>query len=81
MSNQLPKKLWRVVLKYGDGSRLSYGQIGSKTYGAESHARNHLAQLRNRGLECELYETEVLEWKLVEHSPQRVEGEQPLWDS
>jgi hypothetical protein len=62
----LPKKFFRVVLRRGQGRVLRMYQKGGGTYVREADARAQLASLRNRGVECDLYVSEPVVWKLVE---------------
>jgi len=63
MSNRLPKQFWRVVIVEG---RVSHYEVGSKTYAAEGHARNHVKALANKGVKAEVWTTGVVDWNCVQ---------------
>lgn len=65
MNNQLPKQLYYVKIKPGGKRSLGYSEKGGGKYTVKQFALDQRDKLRSRGINCDVYTTQEIEWRLV----------------
>lgn len=73
----LPKKLWYVKVKYGEGSKLRHYEKGGGLYSNERFARERVDWLTTRGVVSTLYEAEVT-WNTADGPVELLPGSEPF---
>ena len=73
----LPNRVYRLAV-YRAGDKLRWSEVGSKTYNSKKEAEKRLVYFRKRGIDCELYESEPIEWKQIS-TTETIEGQEELW--
>lgn len=74
---KLPVKVYRLSVSQRNG-KLGWKELGSKTYNSKAEAEKRLDHFRKRGIDCELYESEVIVWTKISTTP-ALEGQTQLW--
>lgn len=75
---RLPPKVYRLYVSTSGDQKLRWSEIGSKTYNSRQEAEKRLFSLRSRGIDCELFESQTLEWTQISTTP-ALDGQAPLW--
>jgi hypothetical protein len=73
----VPRRLPRQFFRVHALDPAGWGEVGSKSYADESHARSHLDSLRRKGIRCDLYTTSTA-WTLIDQQPE-LEGQEELF--
>jgi len=69
---RLPKRIYRIAVSTrGEGaSKLRWSEVASKTYNSRVEATKRLDNLRLRGIDCDLYESNELQWTEISEDNQ-----------
>lgn len=66
---RLPKRIYRITVnnrgESGYVGSLRWSEVGSKTYNSRAEALKRLDNLRSRGIDCDLFESEELHWTKI----------------
>ena len=61
----LPKEMFYVKVKHGDGAKLRVYEKGGGVYSSRKFAQDRVDWLTHRGVDCTLYTTGPIEWSPV----------------
>jgi len=65
--SKLPIRVYRITVttRGEDAGKLRWSEVGSKTYNSRAEALKRLDNLRSRGVDSDLYESDILQWTKI----------------